>query len=51
MIFGQTIVVYSDNQLKLFKENNEAFNIKLNGSHNLLNGYSFLWFLTSYVKM
>jgi len=50
-IFRETIVVYSDNQLRLFEQNDEAFNIKPNGSHNVLKGYRVLWFLTSYGKM
>jgi hypothetical protein len=51
MIFRETTVVYSDNQLKLLEQSDEAFNIKPNGSHNILKCYSVLWFLTSYVKM
>ena len=51
IIFRETIVVYSDDQLKFFEQNYEALNIKPNVSHNVLKGYIVLWFLTSYVKM
>jgi hypothetical protein len=36
MIFGETTVLYSDNQLKLLEQSDEAFNIKPNGSDNVL---------------
>ena len=51
MMFRQTIVVYSDDQLKFFEQSYETINIKPIVSHNVLNGYTVLWFLTSYVKM